>query len=212
MKRRFLALVVAALGAAYARQPVRSIAPNAIVTVLDFADGSVQFFLTGGLTRLHGDTVQTVSSDGTTMASVPIPEPGGPTTKVLVAESPDAASLGVVTINIVSPDGTVALSFSANTQVIMGYYAWPVAPNELWVYGYLDRQEAITVALDYEMQRSPEPTAGSSPANAALHLTDVSSGDHLLTVCQQGTCDTIPVRVLGIPLEQGGGVRRTPVK
>ena len=146
------------------------------------------------------------------MASVPIPEPDGGITKVLVAESPDAAILGVVTINIVSPDGTVALSFSANAQVIMGYFAWPAAPNELWVYGYLDPQEAITVALDYETQRSPEPTAGSSPANAALHLTDVSSGDHLLTVCQQGTCDTIPVRVPGMPLGQEGGIRRVPVK
>ena len=212
MKRRFLALVVAALGTAYAEQPLRSMAPNAIVTVLDFADGSIQFFLTGDLTRLQGYSVETVSSAGTTMASVPIPEPGGPTTKVLIAESPDAATLGVVTINIVSSDGTVASSFSANSQVIMGYFAWPSAPNELWVYGYLDPEEPIIVALDYEAQRSPEPTAGSSPANAALHLTNVNSGDHLITVCQQGACDTIPVRVPGIPLEQEGGIRRIPVK
>ena len=60
MKRWCLGVVVAALGAAYARPPVRLMAPNAIVSVVDFADGSIQFFLTGDLTRLQGDTVETV--------------------------------------------------------------------------------------------------------------------------------------------------------
>src|SRR5579862_8535792 len=119
MKKRFCSVLLAAVGAAYGQRPVRSIAPNAIVSVKNFTDGSIQFFLVGDLTRLQGDTVETVSSGGTTVATNSIPEPTGPTTRVLAAEVPNAMTLGAVAINVISPTGTVVMSFSANTSLIM---------------------------------------------------------------------------------------------
>jgi hypothetical protein len=112
-----------------------------------------------------------------------------------------------------SAEGSLVESFSANGQLIFGYFGSTEYPNELWVYGDFTGL-SVTTTIDFGDRTSLEARAmwqsnenglqaeGNVPAaSGTLHLTNVTSGDHLLTVCQDGACDTIPVRIPGIPLQ-----------
>ena len=211
MTKRFLIALAAALSAAYAERPNLG-APDAIVTVQNFVAGTTQFFLVGDLAnpRFQGGAVQTISPGGTSLGLVSIPDQDG-LTSLPVAEV-TSANLGVVTINIMSSGGAILQSFSANGQLIFGYLGSVAYPNELWVFGDFAGQ-AVTTILDFDYRTGLEPMTmgqthgevmrvagnGSVPSGS-LQVVDVASGDHLLTVCASGACDTIPVRVPGVQI------------